>query len=838
MLINYPVGLAEPSADTGEEMSTNDSSHHNLPSYSLQNACMRLLSRQPALPGCPLQPVAIDAAKNATTINHTFPKCDIPSIEKTKYRTSEPGKSIAPQKIDELLDSCSEEDSGLTPGRYERLTKKTPDWTHSVSSSSTDEERHAKTNLCMRRTPEYSKKLLTNMFTPGMRMGESDKGFLAQENKQPCDSSGEITFENHYFSNIRNTYTSGLFTHGVRAPNVISNTDTLHNHDDENTSPSADDSSLICPLVKFPTSLKQCSKDDHQSVVDDDKSFYAKPNHSVTLNVSGIDKRMLQNKEQCLSFNAHDIARDSDIAVQKPYELDFNTSSSFPCSTSSNFSQLRRLSPNSSDQELRIDKKLAGMMENDQKDEKDVTRVDMLLDNFDSQNSLTGNCSYFPSPLTDVIPASQERQKCSIEKVEGQNIDFPTGYNDISYPISRKLEDNEWQLHPRHQPVANTYEAEDRKITPSACNVDEKRMELPNKPKHQPYTYTSSDMSGVWHRNHTSAKSRNAFLQQNMPCSSPSTNFQHNTKEAATVEKHHVPSTVRSFRDFEKAAPSINGFILSLPSESGRNLPKCDNRIADESVNIPHDNASHSRNLSPKQKCPSPQSLNTTDNVNHAPQGLKTGSSPSTSCLKSQANFSFSDKGTAPSSHWPSPSKDSEPVLGAQNTSLSPNVQQRLDNFRISNVSEEKITESIALSTSGNLIKSPGRRNRNLAPSFSFSSVNYGQGYKCETPLNYPRHSEASAIGNATKNGSSRQSMFDNSDFDFGFENDYHTSGSSESENASVPTKSLLDANCPSDDIETIKLKASCCVKESYIDEILSCMYMYVYTLRMYSMHL
>jgi hypothetical protein len=65
-----------------------------------------------------------------------------------------------------------------------------------------------------------------------------------------------------------------------------------------------------------------------------------------------------------------------------------------------------------------------------------------------------------------------------------------------------------------------------------------------------------------------------------------------------------------------------------------------------------------------------------------------------------------------------------------------------------------------------------------------------------------------SAIVSLQKNGSWK-STFDMSEFDFGFEDN---NDQPLVEPASGSRKSLLESNCPSDDVETIKLKVNSCM--------------------------
>ena len=125
--------------------------------------------------------------------------------------------------------------------------------------------------------------------------------------------------------------------------------------------------------------------------------------------------------------------------------------------------------------------------------------------------------------------------------------------------------------------------------------------------------------------------------------------------------------------------------------------------------------------------------------------------------------------------------------------------------------------DAAAVLTNEKSIKYPARRV--LAPSFSFPSPRKDQGSKVDQKhcrdfsmkSQYKKTADFMVNGNATEGmakDNSLKSMFDMSEFDFGFKDEVD-SKSPLAAPEPESRKSLLDSYCPSDDIETIKLKVN-----------------------------
>ena len=125
--------------------------------------------------------------------------------------------------------------------------------------------------------------------------------------------------------------------------------------------------------------------------------------------------------------------------------------------------------------------------------------------------------------------------------------------------------------------------------------------------------------------------------------------------------------------------------------------------------------------------------------------------------------------------------------------------------------------DAAAVLTNENSIKYPTRRV--LAPSFSFPSPRKDQGSRVDqkhcgnfsVKSQYKKKADVMVNGNATESmakDNSLKSMFDMSEFDFGFKDEVD-SKSPLAAPEPESQKSLLDSYCPSDDIETIKLKVN-----------------------------
>ena len=179
MLINFPMALANPSADTGENKSSGGlicNSRETLlqdsstDSQLHRNSCGEVANQKLTVPYCQttsrLPSFALKATKTTgTNSSMRVSNCDIPFIEENDNPSLECVKSHVTNKVREFLDSSSGEDNTL-PTRSKRLTKKIAESKDSQSGSSTDDERNISTMLGMKPASEQYTKLPTNVSMP------------------------------------------------------------------------------------------------------------------------------------------------------------------------------------------------------------------------------------------------------------------------------------------------------------------------------------------------------------------------------------------------------------------------------------------------------------------------------------------------------------------------------------------------------------------------------------------------------------------------------------------------------------------------------------------------
>ena len=211
MLINFPMSLTEPSADTGEDKPSsglNNTSRQTLSKASSadaqlrRNSCGEVANQQPTVPRGQTTSRLPSFALNAATPSGTSggispPKRDIPLIAQNIHPSAECANVT--NKVRELLDSSSGEDSAL-PNRSRRLTKKIPESKYSQSGSSTDDERNVENTAGIRPSSEHYSKLptlpvprlerplSTSDDTNVVTQVESNK-FSSEQEKQKSDSS-------------------------------------------------------------------------------------------------------------------------------------------------------------------------------------------------------------------------------------------------------------------------------------------------------------------------------------------------------------------------------------------------------------------------------------------------------------------------------------------------------------------------------------------------------------------------------------------------------------------------------------------------------------------------
>ncbi|CAB4019832.1 Hypothetical predicted protein, partial [Paramuricea clavata] len=492
LLINYPMTLADPSADAGEGKSSGLilSKRQTLvqdslaDTQSLRSSCGEIANEQPIVPQCQttsrLPAFALEAAKSTgTNSNKSLAKSGIPLIEENNVPTSEHVKSSVTNKIREFLDSSSGEDNVL-PSRSQRLAKKIPDSKQSLSSSSTDDERNTKTKPGMKPTSEYYNESPTNLITPdpsstssmkyqperssstasdtiGFRQIESNNDdFPVQQDRQKRHSNDETTIPKtkQYTSGIPSTNGSSHLTASMRPASEplprasFVNKATLSRiSPEENAYSSRDDNSMIHPLVELPNSLKQCSGKEVIHVIDK-QNVVGRRDDSVTRSScwSGVENgeqvplsSTVNATSECVPLYSDTIGQSSCKLHSSRRPAHGDSLLSLSRSTSLKVSETRRLSPSSSDQEV------AGILGKDvHRGNGDTTQIYDLLNNLNQQNSTTGSYSYFPLSPSNVNTASLELQELTINNnlasAEGNSYSqsttsSPRSYADIPYPI-------------------------------------------------------------------------------------------------------------------------------------------------------------------------------------------------------------------------------------------------------------------------------------------------------------------------------------------------------------------------------------------------------------------
>ncbi len=441
MLINFPMTLADPSVDTVKDKSRSGSSWSgstcSKPQTLAQDSCTDTqlrrstcgeVANQPTVPECQktsrLPSCALKAAKNTeTNSDKTHTKCDIPSIAENNSPSSECVESSVSNKIREFLDSSSGEDSAL-PNRSKRLTKKIPDSMHSLSASSTDDERHTNTKLAIKPTLDHDFISATHLIPPDTSRTNASQhqperslstagdtiGFSVQQDKQGADSGGVTTppKTNQCTSRIPSANVPSNFGASLRpalsaelptSARFVNNAFSSCTSSDDNALSSGVHSTVI-----------------HQQNIDD------KCNDTATQNCCWNDSGMFREKMPLSSSSnvtatSEYMSQYSDIAqssgkLSSPLQpLDGNP-------LSSEMPEPRRLSPNSSDHEL------SGIPRKDVHGSNgDITQVYDLLKNLNPQNSTTGNYAYFPSLSSNVNSTSLERQ----ELTATNNLERPEG---------------------------------------------------------------------------------------------------------------------------------------------------------------------------------------------------------------------------------------------------------------------------------------------------------------------------------------------------------------------------------------------------------------------------
>lgn len=804
MLINYPMTLANPSADMHEDKSSIDSSMTKRQTFTRNDStqCQKNfgseVDNQPVtvpryqitsqLPSCVLRATECPETNSKEILVHSV------IVEENNSVKSEQRKSNVTNKILEYLNSSSGE-GNPSSGPVKRLSKKILDSRHSSSTSSTDGEIVGKSTI-----PEV-KARLKNYNKPHTRSKEHQLGssLLVGQTQSNYDVSAQQDKKINDQSDNRTPSKTGQNMPEISTTHASSN---------------------------FNASIGPASCVDPRPTI---ASNGQPPRNSIHPSCSSSDNGLLRRGAQeplSSNFTAH--AMPENQAQQ--YNSTFGQSSfttditsgpmhgashpSLSLSSSPKVIEQTCLSPNFTDQELK------GILGKDVQRRNDgKSQIHDLLsetggkhfqfqpspciENTSSQCTTSSSCSFGPILNVEKVPEEMLPSLLSSQEVNDKPCPLQSGKQ--AMPI--KLPHN--SLHENHlcseKPVKVDREI---KSMPLAYSMDDNSMELSN--QRRQYTYPPLQ-GGLNTRAYSLFSTNQTLVEQPAPCTSVNDNFQHN-EEFACAKGQNTQQLSEQRKDWFKQACQTSFRVSQLyetaATNNGYDFSSRSHRALgmDEiGAQVSKDDTIHYRNLLPDCSLPSPSSRNATKVVNDLPRKSRNEVYSSNYAVQSQKNSSPNER-TINSHGLPSENSKLDPQ--AQNTNLSPPAWQLFDSFRRQSSDPAPFSDKKGLS--------PGRRI--LAPSFSFSSsTKDGAGKISNLPTDMTVKTKSKKIDDIMVNdstivGISRndvwKSTFDISEVDFGIdEND--GSGSSISGPAFESAKNIQDFSCPSDDIEIVKLKVN-----------------------------
>ena len=690
MLINYPMSLADPSADMCADKPRSDSSmtkHQTLTQNNLtqpqKKVCSEVANHHAAVPRYHTTsrlPSCSGGSKETLKTNSNKTFCNGVIVDENHSVKSESLKSNVTKKVLEYLNLNSGEDNeSFRP--VKRSPKKIPDSRH---SSSTDDEILAKTPAkpslknCSK-SPTYAHDR-PHARSKGPQFGSSP--LIADELARAVQTKSHYDFPAHYDKQI---------------------------HDSSDRNPSSKTSH------NMPESIPANVSFNYEASIQPITCATIASNSQLTgSNVRPSccsDTELLQRSAQPLSTNGHTQLYHKNFG-QTSCRTDLTTEpvhgASPPSLSLNNRSKMTEqtcLSPNSG---LGILGKGA-QRRNDDKSQAYVLsgsgvkhfqfQSSSYSENTSSQHSSL-SCSSPPISKVEKEPEEMLSPLFSSQRKEDKKCPLPSRKQAI--PVK----------HPHNSLIENHFCSEERINAnreidmPMACNIDDNRAEIPNQGKQHTFSALNRGISTTAY---SSPCTKQTSLEQPVSCASINESIQQDEKfvlakgqiKREVSEKHNdLPKQVcetssRATKLNERAA-STSGYDFLPHSCRVLDMNEVDAQVR-------KDNAAYDRNFLPGGSCPLSSSKDGTEVINDFPLESRSEISISNVTVQSQEERSAPDESTSVNSH----------ELLSDNNSYPTNVGD------------------YASFANKKSLKSPGRRV--LAPSFSFSSGTKGDGGKILT---------------------------------------------------------------------------------------------------------
>ena len=764
MLINYPMSLADPSADMCADKPRSDSSmtkHQTLTQNNLtqpqKKVCSEVANHHAAVPRYQTTsrlPSCSGGSKETLKTNSNKTFCNGVIVDENHSVKSESLKSNVTKKVLEYLNLNSGEDNeSFRP--VKRSPKKIPDSRH---SSSTDDEILAKTPAkpslknCSK-SPTYAHDR-PHARSKGPQFGSSP--LIADELARAVQTKSHYDFPAHYDKQIHDSSDrnpSSKTSHNM--PESIP-TNVSFNYEASiqpiTCATIASNSQLtgsnVRPSCCSDTELLQrsaqpLSTNDHTQLYH--KNFgrtscrtdlTTEPVHGASPPSLSLNNRSKMTEQTCLSPNSglgilgKGVQRRNDDKSQA-YVLSGSgvkhfqfQSSSYSENTSSQYSSLSCFSPPISKVEKEPEEILSPLLFSQRKEDKE---------------------SLLPSrkqaiPVKHPHNSLNENHFCSEERIN----------------VNREID------------------------MPMACNIDDNRAEIPNQGKQHTFSGLNRGISTTAY---SSPCTKQTSLELPVSCASINESIQQDEKfvlakgqikREVSEKQNDLPKQVcetssRATKLNERAA-STNGYDF-LP----RSCRALDMNEVDAQVR--KDNAAYDRDFLPGPSCPLSSNKNGTEVINDFPLESRSEICISNVTVQSQEERSAPDESTSGSSHG----------LLSENNSYPTNIGDYT---------------SFANKKS---LKSPGRRF--LAPSFSFSSGTKRDGGKILTK--HVPSADCCISNSPDMKGQSTTTadvmVNDSATVDVSKSHVLKPVGGPAFESA----KSIWDGISPSDDVEIIKLKVN-----------------------------
>ena len=772
MLINYPMSLADPSADMCADKPRNDSSmtkHQTLTQNDLtepqKKICSEVAKHHAAVPRYQTTsrlPSCSGGSKETlkTTSNKTF--CNGVIVDENNSEKSESLKSNVTKKVLEYLNlSSGEDNASFRP--VKRSPKKILDSRH---SSSTDDEILAKSTIPAKPSLKNGSKSPTYVHerpharSKGPQFGSSP--LIADELARVVQTKIHYDFPAHYDKQIhdssdknRSSKTSHNMPESI-ARNVSLNYEASIQPITYATiaSNSQLTGSNIRPSCCSDTELSQrsaqpLSTNDHAQLYNNNfgqtscrTDLKTEPVHGASPPSLSLNNRSKMTEQTCLSPNSglgilgKDVQRRNDDKSQA-YVLSGLGVKHFPFqssshreNTSSQYSSLSCSSPPISKVEKEPEEMLSPLLSSQRKKDKECP--------LPSRKQAI--------PVKHPHNSLNENHFCSEERIN----------------VNREID------------------------MPMACNIDDNRAEIPNQGKE----HTLSALNrGISTTAYSSPCTKQTSLEQPVSCESINESIQQDEKfvlakgqikREVSEKQNDLPKQVcetssRATKLNERAA-STNGYDFLPHSCRVLDMNEVDAQVR-------KDNAAYDGDFLPGRSCHLSSSKNGTEVINDFPLETRRDICISNGTVQSQENRSARDESTSVNSHGLLSENNSDPLLDCLPTNVG-------DYTSFANKKS---------------LKSPGRRV--LAPSFSFSSRTKNDGGKILTK--HMPSADCCISNSPDLKGQSKTTadimVNDSATVDLSKSDVLKPVGGPAFESA----KSIWDDISPSDDVEIIKLKVN-----------------------------